>query len=597
MERIGVAPGTEVGGYRVLGPVGQGGMGAVYRAVDGEGALVALKLLHPHLGADPDARERLRREVSHLQRVRHPGVARVLDAEIDSTDAFVVTELLDGEDLAAHVRTHGPLTPDALADLAEELRDALAVVHRAGVLHRDLTPGNVLMTSRGSVLIDFGIAQAADEARVTSTGLVAGTPGYLSPELLEGGEPTEAADWWGWAALLAFAATGRPPFGVRPLQAVLARARSGDADLDGLDPRTTAALRSALTVEPSQRTAPDQVVHELERAAAGDTSAATVVQPSGPVAATEVMATSGTRVMPTGWDDDLDDPDGGAAGAWSDATVVQPAGLRYSDADLPSERHGHVGDGTDAYGAGPYDADAYDTAPDDADADDTYDAADEDYLDGEPEADQPPDPRRRMGSVLVLGAVAVAAGAVRPGVTLAVVAVLAVLVRSVGAAVDAALAHKARRGAVRVAVARGLVTWPWYLVRAVLGVLPAALVSASVVVLVGGIGWWLLDTGRLVMAAPGPGQAAGELGGNAPWVTPALLAVAVVCGLLVLWFGPMSRATRRGARWTLAAVARPTAGAVGLVLIGLAATVGLTVLVLLGHSPVWWPLPGPPDLR
>src|SRR5690554_1417417 len=131
MERIGVAPGTEVGGYRILAPLGQGGMGAVYRAVDGDGLVVALKLLHPHLGADPDARERLRREVAHLQRIRHPGIARVLEAEIDSTEAFVVTELVDGEDLAARVRRHGPLGPDRLVLLAEQLRSALEVVHAA----------------------------------------------------------------------------------------------------------------------------------------------------------------------------------------------------------------------------------------------------------------------------------------------------------------------------------------------------------------------------------------------------------------------------------------------------------------------------------
>ncbi|NTW41667.1 MAG: serine/threonine protein kinase, partial [Cellulomonadaceae bacterium] len=220
MERIGVAPGTEIGGYRVLAPLGQGGMGAVYRAVDGDGTVVALKLLHPHLGADPDARERLRREVANLQRVRHRGVARVLDAEIDSSDAFIVTELVDGPDLATLVRTDGPLAGQRLTDLADQLRDALEAVHAAGVLHRDLTPGNVLVTDDGPVLIDFGIAQAAEDARVTSTGLVAGTPGYLSPQMLEGAEPTEATDWWGWAALLAFAATGRPPFGVRPLAAV-----------------------------------------------------------------------------------------------------------------------------------------------------------------------------------------------------------------------------------------------------------------------------------------------------------------------------------------------------------------------------------------
>ncbi|WP_250447964.1 serine/threonine-protein kinase, partial [Actinotalea sp. C106] len=253
MERIGVAPGTEIGGYRVVSSLGQGGMGAVYRAVDGGGAPVALKLLHPHLGADPEARERLRREVAHLQRVRHPGVARVLDAEIESSEAFVVTELVDGPDLAAHVRRHGPMPDAELADLADQLREALTEVHGAGVLHRDLTPGNVLISPRGAVLIDFGIAQAAEDPRVTSVGMVVGTPGYLSPELLEGGEPGEAADWWGWAAVLAFAATGRPPFGHRPVQSVLARAREGRPDLEGVPPRTQATLRAALAGAPSAR--------------------------------------------------------------------------------------------------------------------------------------------------------------------------------------------------------------------------------------------------------------------------------------------------------------------------------------------------------
>ncbi|WP_188037788.1 serine/threonine-protein kinase, partial [Actinotalea sp. JY-7885] len=273
MERIEVTPGTEIGGYRVIGPLGRGGMGAVYRAADGDGATVALKLLHPHLGADPDARERLQREVRHLQRIRHPGVARVLDAEIDSTEAFVVTELVDGQDLGAHVTARGPLPPGELADLAERLHDAIAVVHEAGVLHRDLTPGNVMVTSRGPVLIDFGIAQAVDDVRVTSTGLVMGTPGYLSPELLDGAEPSESGDWWGWAALLTLAATGRPPFGGPPLQAVLSRARTGQPDLDGLAPRTAAALRGALAVDPWRRTEPEEVVAELRRAAQGDTDA------------------------------------------------------------------------------------------------------------------------------------------------------------------------------------------------------------------------------------------------------------------------------------------------------------------------------------
>src|SRR5690606_9943717 len=232
MERIGLAPGSEVGGYSIVAPLGSGGMGAVYRAVDGGGSEVALKLLHPHIGVDPAARERLRREVAALQRLRHPAVAAVLDAEADSTEAFIVTELVDGENLTDHVRAAGPL-PD-LAVLATGLRDALAAVHDAGVIHRDLKPSNVILTSAGPVLIDFGIAQGVGGPRRPSPGSVRGTPGYLAPELLDGAEPDEASDWWGWAAVLAFAATGREPFGSRPVEAVLARARAGEVDLAGV---------------------------------------------------------------------------------------------------------------------------------------------------------------------------------------------------------------------------------------------------------------------------------------------------------------------------------------------------------------------------
>ncbi|WP_164983991.1 serine/threonine-protein kinase, partial [Cellulomonas endophytica] len=246
MERIGLAPGTEVGGYTVVAPLGAGGMGAVYRAVDGGGTAVALKLLHPHVGADPAARDRLRREVLALQRLRHPGVAAVLDAEADSTEAFLVTELVGGQDLEARVRRDGPLDAPDLALLAEGLLDALRAVHDAGVVHRDLKPSNVMVTRDGPVLIDFGIAQSADDTRLTSTGLVVGTPGYLAPELADGGEPSVASDLWGWAAVVAFAATGRPPFGRGSAVAVLDRTRAGAAELPGVGPRTAAALRAAL---------------------------------------------------------------------------------------------------------------------------------------------------------------------------------------------------------------------------------------------------------------------------------------------------------------------------------------------------------------
>ena len=561
MERMGATPGTEIGGYRVLAPLGQGGMGTVYRAVDGDGVVVALKVLHPHLGADPEARRRLTREVANLQRVRHPGVARVLDAEIDSTEAFLVTELVAGQDLAARVRATGPLAPAALAALATDLHAALAAVHAADVLHRDLTPGNVMVTDQGAVLIDFGIAQAAEDARVTSVGLVAGTPGYLAPELLGGAEPDEASDWWGWAAVLGFAATGRPPFGTRPLAAVVARVHAGQVDLAGLDPRTALALRTALAVEPGERGTPEDLVAALRAVA------------DRPLAATD----GSTRVLPVDAPPPplappppppvRPPPPQPAPPVWTAVTPTQEVAMAEADAD-----------GREARDAWP--EDAVDVGPDET-----------------PQVGDEPGPRRRVGTVLALGLVLTAAGAAWPGLALLAALVIVVLARSIGLDVAAVRARRNRRGAGRGDVARGVVGWPWYLARALLGTLPAALVAASAVVVVGGVGWWLLDTGRLTLAAPAAGDRAGELTGNAAWVVHALLALAVLVGLLVLWFGPMSRTTRVGARWLLAAVAPGRAGAATLVLLALAGTGVLLTLVVLGQDVLWWPLPGPPDLR
>ncbi|MHA7133543.1 protein kinase domain-containing protein [Oerskovia turbata] len=268
--RGGLPSGAEVGGYRILARLGAGAMGAVYKAEDGGGNLVAIKFLHAHLDVDAQGRERLRREATALQRLRHPAVAQILDVELDGSEAFIVTELVDGPNLEEEIATGGPLDATDLFELADQLAEALEAVHAAGVVHRDLKPSNVLVTQNGPVLIDFGIAHGLDEARATSTGLVMGTPGYLAPELLEGAAPSANSDWWGWAALLAYAATGRPPFGMRPLEAVLARARSGEADLDGLPPRTAGALAAALRADPAGRLGPSEVAGVLHREAHGD---------------------------------------------------------------------------------------------------------------------------------------------------------------------------------------------------------------------------------------------------------------------------------------------------------------------------------------
>jgi hypothetical protein len=652
MDAQGLAPGSEIGGYRIVAPLGSGGMGTVYRAEDGGGNPVALKLLHPHVGADPASRQRLRREVAALQRLRHAGVAAVLDAEADSSEAFLVTELVEGSTLEEHVRDHGPLAAADLADLADGLRDALEAVHAAGVVHRDLKPSNVMLTDEGPVLIDFGIAQAADEVRVTSTGFVVGTPGYLAPELLADGAPDAATDWWGWAAVLAFAATGRAPFGTRPMEAVIARTRAGDVDLIGLGARTAAALEGALDPHPGRRTAPDDVVAELEAAADADDAPVTQVLPA-PVPlrpSTRTRALTGaapddaaTRALP----DDAATralPDDAATRALPDdaatralrpepATVAlpqdgrtralpvvpaDPAGQWDGAEEGPygaGDRYaGPVTHGSGTGYAGPAAPGGY-GGPDASGARDPYGPGEptggwaDDALDGTgdarpvPGADGatayvPPRPRRRASTVLGLGLLAVAGATLYPGITVLVVAAALVLFRTVGTAAEAVQRRRERRGgATRGDVVRAVLASPWHLVRGLVGLLPSLLVAASVVTVVGGLLWWALQTGRLTIPAWGIAPEADGAGPAGTWTASAVLGIAVLAGLVAGWWGPLARGTREGARWTLGALAPGWSGAAVLTALTLAAAAVLAVLAATGQPITWWPLPGPPDVR
>lgn len=261
--------GSQVGRYRVSAKIGEGGMGVVYQGIAPDGRPVAVKVLRPHVAGDPDARRRLAREVDTLRRVRHPRVAEVLEADVDGRLPYVVTRFVPGPPLDEYIQNHGPMGDAALVRLGRGLGDALATIHGAGVVHRDLKPGNVLMLDGDPVVIDFGIAHVADDARLTSTGLVMGTPGYLSPELLEGEAVSAATDWWGWAATLVFAATGRAPFGRGPLEAVLDRVRRGAADLDGVPAGLAPTLGAALSPDPAQRPRPGALRRALDDAGAG----------------------------------------------------------------------------------------------------------------------------------------------------------------------------------------------------------------------------------------------------------------------------------------------------------------------------------------
>ncbi|WP_244156757.1 serine/threonine-protein kinase [Actinomyces denticolens] len=198
----GLRAGATVGGYRLLRRLGAGGMGAVWEVADEAGDRVAMKILHPQIAADPMARRRLDREAQVLARVRDARVARILDIETGDSESahgmtFVITELVEGPTLQREVDREGAydLVTDArdLSDLAHGLVDALRAVHAAGVIHRDLKPSNVMLGAQGPVLIDFGIAQVADDVRLTQTGQVTGTPGFIPPEMLDGDEPSPAS--------------------------------------------------------------------------------------------------------------------------------------------------------------------------------------------------------------------------------------------------------------------------------------------------------------------------------------------------------------------------------------------------------------------
>jgi len=282
-----------LGGYRLLDRIGEGGMGVVFLARDRGHRTVALKVLRSSVAGDPTARRRLAREVETMQRIRSPNVAEVIDADLDGDRPYIVTRFVPGRTLDDVVAQDGPLHGQALASLAGGLADALVAVHAAGVVHRDVKPGNVMLFQGTPVVIDFGIAQGPDATRLTLTGMFMGTPGYLAPEVIEGRPSTEASDVHAWGATVAFAATGRPPFGAGPYEGIFYRIVNGHADLAGAPAALLPLLAACLARDPAHRPPAVQL-----RAQAAVLDPGTLVQypiqnvaQAGPTAAAEAGAT------------------------------------------------------------------------------------------------------------------------------------------------------------------------------------------------------------------------------------------------------------------------------------------------------------------
>ncbi len=631
-------PRQRLGRYRVLQRVGEGGMGVVHLAVDDDSRAVAMKVLRPHVAADPHARRRLAREVATLQRVRSPWVAEVIDADTEGDQPFLVTRFVPGPSLEERVRESGPLPPERLADLGDGLGEALAAIHAAGVVHRDLKPANVLLLDDVPVVIDFGIAQVADDVRLTSAGLVMGTPGYLSPEVVAGSGVGEPTDWWGWAATVAFAATGRPPFGGGPVEAVLDRVRRGDADLDGVPAALLGAVRRALAVDPADRPPPGvlraavaalragvreggaQVTRAVAAGASAAETDATQAVPAGD-ATQAVPAEPGRRGVPA--DDATQalsadavrgsapagdatravavEPDRRPAAAEA-ATQAVPAARADSPRDaLATQPVAVAGGATVAHPESPSPAAAQRPAP-------PREPATAPYAPVGPAQSPPPGPPAgapryaptpaappsaapwqarpevpapswrpaRTGTLAVAALTLCLVAAVVPVVAAAVGVAGMVLARTVDRSTVSLLRRRYERGPRRGDRWLAALGSPFHLLAAALVSIPALVLPALVGVSAAFAAGWAVSGG-----VPVPGD-------------PVPIAVGSAVAVAVAWWGPGGGSVRRGSRTVARAVAPGQRAAQVTVALLVLVAVGAGLVVYGGADPDWWPLPGPP---
>jgi WD40 repeat protein/serine/threonine protein kinase len=278
---------TRLGPYLLLGRLGQGGMGTVYlgrrTGVDGSGhlaeaavqspldagkagengtgPLVAVKMVRPDLAREPEFRERFGREATAARRVARFCTAEVLDVDVESRRPYLVTEYIEGRTLAATVRQDGPLPSAEVERLAVAVASALTAIHAAGLVHRDLKPGNIMLSPSGARVIDFGIARALD-ATTTFTHAGVGTPAFMAPEQALGAVVAPPADIYAWGGVVLFAATGRLPHGEGPSPVILYRAVNDEPDLSGLEPGLRQLVARAMAKDPDRRpTAQELLLH------------------------------------------------------------------------------------------------------------------------------------------------------------------------------------------------------------------------------------------------------------------------------------------------------------------------------------------------
>ena len=460
---------TRVGDYALLTRLGEGGMGIVHLAQGPDGRRVALKVLRPQIVGDQEARGRLAREVSSLTRVRSPWIAEMLAADPWAEVPYVVTRYVPGLSLHDHVSSEGPVVGGDLYWLAGCLAEGLAAVHAVGVLHRDVKPGNVLMEGRTPILIDFGLARVADDIRLTQTGWLLGTPGYLAPEILYGDEATPAADVHAWAATVAYAASGRAPYGRGPAMAVMDRTRRGQHDLADIEQPLADVLAAALHPDPLERPLLEELLAWLRPLS---------TRPELP------------QVAPPGQlfadrPDDFTMPL-----ALAGPAVEAPPTVPGTPAVSPNAVTRMERDFDETWGLDP----------------------------DSPFASPPPPPlaeRLRRWSAIGAGAVALGAGfALAPWVVLAAVVLVVWLLRAGSLAASAVAQRRTVRGSKWYDGPRWLLSSPWHAVRAVTGTVVLIAWSAGLGVAVGLLGY------AAALDVPSTRRAVGLTMGLALWSGP-----------------------------------------------------------------------------
>jgi serine/threonine protein kinase len=288
MEPLRSGDPRRISSYEILNRLGAGGMGQVYLGRSPSGRRVAVKVIRPELTNDPTFRQRFRREVATMRQVSGFFTAPVVDADPDGDPAWLATAFVPGPSLESAVAEGGPMPPQDVLMLAAGLAEALNAIHREGLTHRDLKPGNVLMADDGPRVIDFGLAVAAESVGLTQAGTVVGTPAFMSPEQVSGGHVGPASDVWSLGAVLVYAATGAAPFGEGTTMEVMLRVMNGTPDLSALSGTLGQLVSACMMKDPNARPTPARILQVLSEGAGVQ---ATMVQVPADAAAEPVWPT------------------------------------------------------------------------------------------------------------------------------------------------------------------------------------------------------------------------------------------------------------------------------------------------------------------